>query len=923
MTAPLRIPPVGKLIVPGNRFYVSDLPFGANIQRLECGEGATIAEMAAAIDEASPVFTDMGFAKVGEQIVPKEIWHIAKPKAGMTVVFGVRLGLGGGAGGASRTKQTLAIVASIAIIAATIWVGGGGLGFLGPFFAAGAWGARIAAAAVGLLGSAALSQLTKPKTAGAAADIAAPEAASLSGNALEPGGRLPRVIGGPRRIAPMIVQGPLSTTQELDEYVTAIFALAGPHLMENIRLGDSLVSGMEGVEVETRAGIPGDMQQTLVPYQSVETYPSVTLIAHSTDPSTKADLTNQDSPEDCLPKWVRFTTRPSPDEVRLQLIFPEGLWDQDDAARFTQFPMRFRFRQVGDSAWINGPEVWWSNHATNSFRREVRFFFQTEISKYGSVAGVAPAEAGPVKKFWKTVVPVHNTGSIWTADSSFSNSATINDTKNVRLSQYAVEIFLDPAVFSMGQWEIEVLRGWPSHNGVFTDYSDWNGGSSGVLFFDYFGYDNVSFVYVAGSGPGDYFKSSVVVSKFSQVRYENPIPLYGEDATISIRIRNRAAEALTVEATGLIPTYDDGTGDWIGLNPSNDPADNFRDILTGSLNGLPLPADLCDDAAILAWKDNCDDQYFPRTVSAVAEGGSVWEALGLCAAAGNGGIRGSDFWGPTFERDRSDEVPVQVFTPRNSSNFSSAQAFDRNPDCLIVNYEDAADEWRRAQAVVYFDGFDAVTNPPKIIETTRYDFTDNTLQVTDSATIDLRSRRLRSMIHSFDADPEGLVCRAGDLIGRQDDILRQHAGFARIVSISESGGLVLGLTLDAEVPVINGDPFWSVTDIWAVGEEFWNLGESSGMTIRLTDNALITAALDGATESTRVVTFVTPFTNPGATLLEGFDEDAGTEGCLVVVGPLGTEYERFVVASVQMGKDMMATLSVVDEAPEILLGVAA
>src|SRR5690606_36515374 len=52
------------------------------------------------------------------------------------------------------------------------------------------------------------------------------------------------------------------------------------------------------------------------------------------------------------------------------------------------------------------------------------------------------------------------------------------------------------------------------------------------------------------------------------------------------------------------------------------------------------------------------------------------------------------------------DTPVQVFTPRNSSNFSSSRIYSQKPDAISVQYIDPTFNWEVSEVKVYENGKD-------------------------------------------------------------------------------------------------------------------------------------------------------------------------------------------------------------------------
>jgi hypothetical protein len=151
----------GEVLRPGQgmvRVAARPRPFRLAGTAMELPAGLTLAEMVeAAIPE--PALRRWAGVRIGGHEVPRDHWRRVRPKPGAHVEIVAGAG-GGGEGG----KNPLRTVLTIAVIAASIWVGGGGLAFLGQAFAAGGTGAALAAAGVAMAGGM-LVNATEPPAA--------------------------------------------------------------------------------------------------------------------------------------------------------------------------------------------------------------------------------------------------------------------------------------------------------------------------------------------------------------------------------------------------------------------------------------------------------------------------------------------------------------------------------------------------------------------------------------------------------------------------------------------------------------------------------------------------------------------------------------------------------------------------------------
>lgn len=452
--------------------------------------GLSIAEMISHIPECPADFWRHGVVTIdrqdgnGSEVVPREMWPYVRPRAGGPIAIHVNLYL---PPQGSDVRSIIGLVASIAIIVAASLVTAGfaapiatALGF-GGFLTAGSISAVVGGALIAVGGSLALRALTPPPS------IPALEAgstgvvdkqltpASINGNALRPGSPIPHVMGT-RKVFPQFVVKPLNELIGVDEYVTAVLGLGGPHQHNNLRADGVAFADVEGLDYETREGHASDSLITLVPRQSFTTPHDLRMSEHILDKTNQNRLDGSLSVADALPQWHTFTSRLAPDEIWLRLAWPEGLSKFTDLTVTVNIPVRLRFRRRGDVSWNNCPEIHFSSNITGAFQKDIRF-------KWASMPGsphTPPSNQGPIYAY--KVVPGQDqtpTTSGWTAHSSFStgsgndllSTSTVGTTKvtNCELYDDRVVFYLSSGTFAQdARYEIQMMAGHPYAAGNFT-----------------------------------------------------------------------------------------------------------------------------------------------------------------------------------------------------------------------------------------------------------------------------------------------------------------------------------------------------------------------------------------------------------------------------------------------------------------------
>lgn len=865
-------------------------------------DGLTLAELRARMDCLPHDFDARGVICINGRRVQRGAWHLIRPKAShngapVEVTFHAPP-MGGGKDGGG--KNILAIVAAIALTALTGFIAGGGLATkfgLGTAFAKGGIGALLAGAGVSVLGSLLLSALVPPPSVPTSKTVNNPGAASAEGNILEPNGPIPRVVGE-RKVYPPLACEPLTYFDGPDEVVEAIYVLAGPHQISDIRVGAAAIDGLVNVEYETREGWPGDLPIVMVDRQSrTEALQSELrgFTVAADDGRTLESPTGDFSA--ALPQPITLATRDAPDEQLLHLVFPGGINKNASDTDYWRVPLRLRIRQVGAVDWIHLPELHFAAATPRQLRATIRLVWTDDASSSpGAVASegwvegriATPAQTqSPPTDAW-AADPYFDTGS----GDTWMTNANLGTTRvnHLLLTRYNATILLDTATFPKGRYEIDIRRGQQVQN------SAWSASAytiSGTVW-DLFAY--------AGSPPKialsrNGISDSVVLLRSVSIWNDHPLPQAGL-ATIAVRARNRALERVSCIAGGWVRDWD-GT-DWRQWAITSNPAPHYYDIITGWLNLDPAPKAIMASAELVDWRADCTAKGYQ--VNALIEDQTVADAAQIVAACGYARPYWSEVYSVVRDRDTSAEAPVQIFTPRNSRGYQWTKAFPRMPEGLRVNFRDASRDFDMHQITVFRAGVSSDTGR---LEQVTYEGLTTEAEARARAEYDLAQMELRSVFHSLEAPAEAIICRRGDLVGVQHDSLEEHSGSGRVIDITFDGlGNITALRLDAQMPVRNGGDLLAVADMLAE-PDLLSIGASTGAMIRRAAGVTV-HAVSNATGAHDRMTF-SPAIDPAGIAL----------GTLVAVGPLSREVLRLKVFGVDPQPDLTATLTFVDEAPGI------
>lgn len=878
--------------------YREPFGFSPHVRRLP--EGETLSQMRDRMSGLPADFDDCGVICLNGHAVPRELWGVVRPKtpAITEVTFHTPPQGGGGDG-----KNPFATIASIALTVVSGGIAGGSI--LGGLTGAGQLvnGVRVGAtftslmlaAGVSLGGSLLLSALIPPPSIDTrrGRSVQNPGAASAEGNVLDPNGPIPRVVGE-RKVYPPLASEPFTYFSGPDEVVEAAYILAGPHRIRDIRLGAASLDSVVDIDYEVREGWQGDPLISMMRRQARTEAVQAELRAHIvSDEDGRTVSTNTGDNASAMPQVQIVATRDAPDEHQLQLTFGQGLHRNGSDTDRIRVPLRLRMRPVGGE-WINLPELHFQAANMRPLRTTIRLVWTSSL---GVAPGAANAEGWIEARSASPGQSVVPTSAPWSAHPYFSGvGASYMDASNlgttglrhVTMDRYTAHVLLDPAVFPRGRYEIEVQRGAAFQSSNYSASAYTYGGSV----WNFWG--------VQGS-PGQIVMSreqvldTLYLVRSVSIWNEHPLPSR-DLAVVAVRARNRAVERVSCVAGGWVRDWSGAA--WDVWSVTSNPAPHLRDIWVGAENLDPVPEDLIDDAGLLVWRQHCIDQGY--TCNALIEDQSLDDAARIVAACGYAKPMMSDIWSVVRDYDRSGEAPVQMFTPRNMSGFQWTKGFARVPEGFRVNFRDSTRDYDIHQISVFRPGN---SNDSGRMEQITLEGIVHEADAVRRAQYDQDQAQLRSTFYSWDCAAESVLCRRGDLVAAQSDMLHSRTGSARVVGIIQNGGLlVVGLELDSFVDIEDAPDLLSVGDLLSVADML-ALGAETVIMIRR-DSGVTSHTVSSVSGNT--VFFSPPISPAGI-----------SEGTLVGWGPLEKSSLRLIVFDVTPGPNFTATITAVDEASQL------
>ncbi len=833
---------------------------------------------------------EQGFARINGHEINPVLWRAVRPKDGVVIEFGHHVTGGGDNSG----KNVLGIVAALGLTALTGGIAAGAI-FGGASSAVGAAlgigataGAQLLAGGVGLIGSLLLNGLTPPPTLAGGSQADPQRNASATGNTLEPNGPMWRVVGE-RRVSPPLLSQPLITLDGQDEVAEIVCGLAGPHRLQDIRIGSAAADGMAGVEIETREGWPGDSRLRILTRYGYTTTVNSELPGHRVENDNQQQLDSSIDVAQAVPQAVVYATRQAPDEHQIQIAFPQGLGRPSNEGDQVRVPLRLRIRPSGGT-WRNLPELHYRAGDIRLLRASIRLIWGDDGGAAAEASGKAGWVEARIASPAQTVAP-ETTG--WTADSYFDagsgddyltfNNLGTTAVQHVYTDRFEARIYLDPAEFTPGKWEVEVTRGCALREAVWSSSAYTVSGSVRDLF-AYTGSGQIAF---SREGLAD----TLAVIRSVSIWNDSPVQT-DRVALIAVKARNVQLQEVSALAGGYVRDW--GGSAWDTWTVSSNPAPHLRDIFVGRENMDPVPEAMIDDTDMMVpWRTRCAAAGYE--CNAIIQGQTVATAASIVAGCGFGRPYLSDVFGVVWDRDRSADSPVQLFTPRNARGLTMDKGNARLPDGLRVTFDDSAQDWTPRQITVWRSGANRYSG---LTEQVRYEGIDTEAAARARAAYDLDVLVRRSILYSFDAPPEAIVARRGDLIAIGHDVLSEQHGYARVVA-----GGADAVTLDASVPLINEPDLYAASDLYAIAD-LWLAGLTSAAAIRRSDGTVDVVLLDCATGESADLAFAATTTHV-------------PEGALIAVGPHTTEVLRLIVAGVAPQDGLDATVTCIDEAPEL------
>jgi hypothetical protein len=355
---------------------------------------------------------------------------------------------------------------------------------------------------------------------------------------------------------------------------------------------------------------------------------------------------------------------------------------------------------------------------------------------------------------------------------------------------------------------------------------------------------------------------------------ESTVPFQSDFVYLAMRIRatdqfNGVVDTVNCIAESHLPVW---TGSEFEVQLTRNPAWIYLDIAAGSATERAIDKSARAQLADLkAWADRCTaaGREFNYVFDART---TVFEAMRDVASIGRASfdVRNGKY---TVVEDLPDLPPVQVFTPRNSWDFSGSRAFQDLPHALRARFVNPEKGWQQDERVVYDDGYgpDNATR----FETVELRGITDPDQAWSEARYILATARLRAETFTLKVDVENHVARRGDVVLVSHDTIQTTAAWGRLKAVAGAQ-----LTLDEPVTMLAGVLY--------------------GIRLRKADGTIVLKNVTTAAGTSAVINMSS-------------GEAGIAEGDLWVFGEHGIETERCKVLRVRALEDMAAQLELVPD----------
>ncbi len=385
-----------------------------------------------------------------------------------------------------------------------------------------------------------------------------------------------------------------------------------------------------------------------------------------------------------------------------------------------------------------------------------------------------------------------------------------------------------------------------------------------------------------GDALSDKIRDQVVWTALRSIRQADPVTFPKPLSFIALRIRasdqlSGVINTLNCITTSLVKAYSGAGSVWNDNTASQSPADLFRHVLQAPPNNRPVPDSQIDLDNLQEWWAYCVSKGF-KFNQVVTTRTSVYDKLTQIAAAGRAVVTFiNGKWGVIW--DRPDDTIVQHFTPRNSWGFRGQRTYAQQPHGWRTAFINEDNGFTQDERIVYDDGYSSAN--ATLFEALEFPGVTDPDLIWKHGRFHIAQSRLRPERMSISVGWENLVCTRGDRVHLSHDVALIGLASGRIKSVVGQ--------------VVTFDEMVTIED-----------GKTYGFRFRVPEDI----------RSFRCAVDATPAGDYFSLTLVG-DLSLVREGTLFSFGETEQESAVYRVFGISHQKDLIATITLVDDAPDI------
>jgi len=755
---------------------------------------------------------------------------------------------GGEEGG---NKTILRVVMMLAVVVISIYTGGAAAGAMGFVQGSVATGTQFAitsglvSMAVMTAGSMLINAIApiRPLDTGTSPNPNPKQPYSITGsqNKVNLFGTIPVVLGR-HKMFPVYGAAPYTEIVGNEEYLRMLFVWGyGPLKIEDIKIGDTLLSLYSDYEIETREGRVDDAPITLMPESVQQDHINLELV-DPTDPSVSKvkngyNWTYEDA----------YLTIGSWDVFNGYLVRSDGGLAgkcgalTSTSGTYQQISQRMTNVKKGEvytvTAWVKegtaatktGTIFVWSPKGTtdstnpkilheetftaNSEWQKITFSYtQTygdetlvlrKTSSHASAPGTLLFDSVGVYKAdysslgWGEVIKVVQNADEISVDVLLPVGLYQFDSEGTR-QQAECEIHVEWRVQGTEPWIELTSKYWKENRAKPLRWGYRWGATEGVSRDGIYEVRIIKDLYYQPVYM-DKISNTVMWTSIRAIKNEHPIDFNLPLAMTALRIRaTKQLNGVISELSGIVSSYVtvwDGDS-WTGEAVSSNPAALYRSVLMHPANVRARSIAQINDTELGEWYNFCGTETYAFNM--IRESAtSVWNTCADIAAAGRGSPSLAEgLWGVVY--DRADTAVVQHITPRNSWGFSSSKVLFNPPHGFRIEYKNEDNDWKDDERIVLDDGYyynmmdafgvEVNTVTTTLVEATQFESIP-LIGITDPDLIwkfgryHIAQARLRPEIYTLSMDFEHLVCRRGSKVLVSHDVPMWGTRWGRIKAI--------------------------------------------------------------------------------------------------------------------------------------------